>query len=134
LSYLLDTDIVSNTIKKQPSAALLDRLAAVPRAEQFTSVITLGEMWYGALCSPNAERIRNRIETDVLPRLNVVDFDVDAAAAYANARFELESRGTPVAEADLRIAAIALARGFTLVTGNIRHFARVPGLRVENWL
>ncbi len=42
--------------------------------------------------------------------------------------------GQRVAEPDLRVAAIALARDATLVTGNVRHFERVPGLRIENWL
>ena len=46
----------------------------------------------------------------------------------------LESRGTPVGDADLRIGAIALTRGLMVVTGNVRHFERIPGLAVENWL
>ena len=57
-----------------------------------------------------------------------------AARRYGEVRTELERRGTPLGDADLRIAAIALARGLTVVTGNIRHFQRVPGLQVENWL
>jgi tRNA(fMet)-specific endonuclease VapC len=46
----------------------------------------------------------------------------------------LEERGLPLADADLRIAAIALANDLTLVTGNVRHFRRIPDLAVENWL
>jgi tRNA(fMet)-specific endonuclease VapC len=46
----------------------------------------------------------------------------------------LERAGTPLPEPDLRIAATALARSLTVATGNIRHFARIPGLNVENWL
>ncbi len=53
---------------------------------------------------------------------------------YGQLRAELESTGERVAEPDLRIAAIVLARDATLVTGNVRHFARIPELRVENWL
>ena len=53
---------------------------------------------------------------------------------YGRLRAELERNGRPLAEPDLRIAAIALARELTLVSGNARHFGRVPGLRVENWL
>ena len=47
---------------------------------------------------------------------------------------QLESAGEPLAEPDLHIASIAIARDLTLVTANARHFARVPDLRVENWL
>jgi len=42
--------------------------------------------------------------------------------------------GTPLATADLQIASIALAHNLILITGNVRHFERVPGLIVENWL
>ncbi|HSR22290.1 MAG TPA: hypothetical protein VLW53_01985 [Candidatus Eisenbacteria bacterium] len=49
-------------------------------------------------------------------------------------RADLERSGRPLAEPDLRIAAIALAHDLTLVTGNGRHFSRIPGLRVESWL
>lgn len=46
----------------------------------------------------------------------------------------MERLGITLGDADLRIAAIALARGLTVVTGNVRHFQRVPGLPIENWL
>ncbi len=61
-------------------------------------------------------------------------FDTAAARIYAEVRADLERRGTPLDGADLRIAAIALAHGHTVVTANVRHFGRVPGLPVENWL
>ena len=46
--YLLDTDILSNLLKRAPSMALISKLAAVPAELQFTSSITLGELFYGA--------------------------------------------------------------------------------------
>jgi len=54
--------------------------------------------------------------------------------SYARLRAELEIAGTPISPNDLWIAAQALAEGATLVTANVREFARVPGLRLENWL
>ena len=69
-----------------------------------------------------------------MPHLPVLPFDGDAARRYGEVRAELECQGTPLGEADLRIGAIALSRGLTVVTGNIRHFQRIPGLSVENWL
>jgi tRNA(fMet)-specific endonuclease VapC len=53
---------------------------------------------------------------------------------YGRLRAQLEREGRRIGEPDLRIAAIALARDLTLVTGNVRHFQRVPDLRIENWL
>lgn len=70
----------------------------------------------------------------LLPNLSVLPFDVAAAHRYGEVRAELERRGTPLGEADLRIGAIALTRGLTVVTGNVRHFQRIPDLSVENWL
>jgi tRNA(fMet)-specific endonuclease VapC len=65
---------------------------------------------------------------------SVLPFDKAAAEAYGPLRAELESIGKRLDGPDLRIAAIALSRDLTLVTGNVRHFSRVPGLRIENWL
>ena len=133
--YLLDTDILSNLMRRSPSSALVARVARVPSEEQFTSSITLGELVYGA------HRLRERttilmekIEDALLPNLPVLAFDTAAARRYGEIRAELERLGTPMGDADMRIAAIALARGLRVVTGNERHFRRVPGLETENWL
>lgn len=133
--YLLDTDVLSNLLKRAPSMALITKLAAVPAELQFTSSITLGELLDGARRrGPLADRLLAQIETRLLPELPVLPFDAAAARRYGEIRSELEQRGTPLGDADLRIAAIALARGLTVVTGNVRHFRRVPGLTVENWI
>ena len=73
------------------------------------------------------------IEKPLLPNLLVLPFDALAARRYGEARAELERHGVPLDGPDMRIGAIALARGFIVVTGNVRHFQRIPGLRVENW-
>ncbi len=133
--YLLDTDILSNLLKPAPPTALIVRLAAVPAAEQATSSITVGELIYGAACrGPQAAVLLARIEVLLLPNLPVLPFDDAAARRYGTLRAELEAAGTPLAEPDLRIASIALTHDLTLVTGNLRHFGRISGLAVENWL
>ncbi len=75
-----------------------------------------------------------RIEDTLSPNLPVLPFDTSAARRYGEIRVELEQRGTPIGDADVRIAAIALAHELKVVTGNERHFRRVPGLETENWL
>lgn len=133
--YLLDTDILSNLLRRAPSPGLIARIAAIPPEQQFTSSITLGELVYGARrLGDRAAHLLKRIEDTLLPNLPVLPFDAAAARRYGEVRAELERRGTPTGDADLRIASIALARGLTIVTGNVRHFERVPGLTVENWL
>jgi tRNA(fMet)-specific endonuclease VapC len=133
--YLLDTDILSNLLRRTPSATLLTKLASVPSEQQFTSSITLGELVYGAHRSKaRTDSLLQRLDETLLPNLPVLPFDVPAGRRYGEVRAELERRGTPIGDADLRIASIALARNLAVVTGNVRHFRKVPGLAVENWL
>jgi tRNA(fMet)-specific endonuclease VapC len=133
--YLLDTDTLSNLLKRRSSPPLLGRLAAVPAADQFTSSITVGELVYGAMrVSDRREELIERIEHVLLARVQVLPFERDAAYQYGALRAYLEQRGTPLADADMRIAGVTLAQNLILVTGNVRHFQRVPNLRIENWL
>lgn len=131
--YLLDTDILSNLMKRKPSVRLQARVASVPAEAQFSSSITLGELMFGAK-KKGSSRLVREVEDRVASYLPMLPFDADAARRYGDIRAELERRGTPIGDADLRIASIALARGLTVVTGNTKHFARVPDLVLENWL
>ncbi|MBI3947171.1 MAG: type II toxin-antitoxin system VapC family toxin [Armatimonadetes bacterium] len=132
--YLFDTDIVTHPLKPRPQSALVTRLSALGKEQQHISTVTLGEIIYGALRSPRPSYHLARLQQLVLPRVQVLPYDADAAHRYGAIRAELERSGQPLADLDLQVAAIALSRGLTLVTGNTRHFERVPGLRVENWL
>jgi predicted nucleic acid-binding protein len=133
--FVLDTDIVSNLVKQRPSNLLIGRLAAVPADEQYTSSITLGEILYGILrARSGSEALRQRIDRLLSSVMTILPFDANAARYYGQIRADLESRGQSIGDADTRIAAIAMSRGFVVVTGNVRHFVRVPDLRVENWL
>ncbi|MDA0987727.1 MAG: type II toxin-antitoxin system VapC family toxin [Chloroflexi bacterium] len=132
--YLFDTDVLSNILKQSPLPSLIARLAVVPSEDQFTSAITVGEMVYGAFRSPRRDHLLQQLEERVWPNVRVLPFDRNAGETYGRLRADLERLGTPVAEPDLRIAAIAMTHDLAVVTGNVRHFVRVPGLRVENWL
>lgn len=132
--YLLDTDILSNLMKRSPSLPLMAKVASVPPQQQHTSSITLGELTYGAnRLGQRSTKLLDKIEK-IVANLSVLPFDSTAAKHYGEVRALLESWGTPVGDADLRIAAIALARGLTVVTANTRHFQRIPNLAVENWI
>lgn len=131
--YLLDTDILSNLMKRKPSVNLQARVATVPADAQFSSSITLGELIFGAR-KKGSSNLMQQVEDRVVSYMPMLPFDADAARRYGDIRAELERRGTPIGDADLRIASIALARGLIVVTGNTKHFERVPDLVVENWL
>jgi len=134
-SYLLDTDVLSNLLRRAPSPLLLRRVALTPAQDQATSSITLGELYYGARrLAEGGNALVERIDATLLPNLAVLPFDASAARRYGELRAELERAGTPIGDADTRIAAIATVNGMTVVTANIRHFERVQGLAVENWL
>ena len=132
--YLFDTDILSQVLKHAPSPALLTRLAAVPAEQQFTSAVTVGEMVYGAYRSDRPDHFLRQLEERLWRNIRILPFNRAAAETYGRVRAQLEGAGTPLAEPDLRIAAIALTHDLTMVTGNVRHFSRVAGLRIENWL
>ena len=132
--YLFDTDIITNVLKKQPSQCLLERLALIPKHQQHISTVTVSEIVYGAMKSSRPAYHLNNLEQILLPSLNVVSFDSKAACVCGRLRAELEKKGQPLDLADLEIASIAIAEDLILVTGNIRHFCRIEGLRLENWL
>jgi tRNA(fMet)-specific endonuclease VapC len=129
-AYCFDTDTISATIKPTPPLHLIRRLATVPVADQFTTSITVAELIYGAR-RVGREALTARVEAVVLGAQEVLPFDTTAARKFGELKAELERHGKPLAEPDLRIA---VSRGLTLVTRNVRHFRRVPGLVVENWI
>jgi len=132
--YLFDTDLMSRVVKADPPRALVERLSRIPRALQFTTSINAAEVYYGASRTGRRDELVRAFERLVLPRLTVLPFDLESAKVFGRLKAALEGRGRPRSEPDLRIAAIALQHGLTIVTGNVRHFADIPGLAVENWL
>jgi tRNA(fMet)-specific endonuclease VapC len=132
---ILDSDILIALGRSRWRRHLADRLAGV-RGPIYTTAINWGELWRGLRRLPPEERepLSRRYEWDLLPLVGVLDYTRSCAEIYAEVRVELESRGQRLDEADLMIAAVALRHDMVLVTGNTRHFRRVPGLRLENWL
>jgi tRNA(fMet)-specific endonuclease VapC len=131
--YCFDTDTLSAVIRRDPPLHLIRRLAQVPPADQATTTITLGELLYGA-ARRGSERLTRQVREVVSTATSILPFDGEAAEVYGPLRARLEREGRRLDEPDLRIASIALSRGLTVVTSNVRHFARVPDLAVENWL
>ncbi len=132
--YLFDTDILSDVLKKRRSAGLMARLEATPRAAQFTSAVNAAEVYFGVLRKEGREDLLRYYEGEIFSRLVILPFDQDSARIFGRIKADLERRGLPRFEADLQIAAIAIANNLTLVSGNIRHYGSIPGLRVENWI
>ena len=132
--YLFDTDVVTNIFKQKPAPKLLKRLAAVEQRHQHIATTTVAEIVYGAWKSERPRYHLENLEKILLPAVNIVSLDGKAAYVCGALRARLEKAGMPLALADLEIAAIAIVNQLVLVTGNVRHFARIPELPVENWL
>ena len=132
MAYLFDTDAISEVLKPRPAAGYVRWLASIPREEQFTSSVVVGELYKGAFRSSAVTRHLENVEKRVLPAVTVLSYDTAAARVYGQVRAQLESTGRPLADADLQIAATAIHHGLDLVTGNLRHFSRIPGLTVRH--
>jgi len=132
--FLFDTDILSNIVKKIPSPILLAKLKKVPKDLQFTSSINIAEIYYGASRSSKRDAIIRIFEEKVFPHISILPFDEGSARIYGELKAKLEKYGVIKSEPDLRIAAIVLQHRLILITGNIKHFKNIPGLKSENWL
>jgi predicted nucleic acid-binding protein len=132
--FLFDTDAISEVLRKRPAEVYVRWLGTVPREDQFTSAVVVAELYKGAFASEHATVHVSNIETRVLPSLTILPFDVAVARVYGQIEAMLRKGGRPLADADLQIAATALHHGLELVTGNVRHFERVPGLSLNRIL
>ncbi len=136
--YLFDTDVLSWLAKKRRPEGLMPRLAATPVAAQFTTAVNVAEIYHGIFRLEVEDSTRESLleffDGQVFPRLTILPFEREDARAYGRLRASLERKGRPRFEPDLQIAAIALRHRLIVVTGNVRHFEGIPGLKVENWL
>ena len=112
--------------------AVVDRRSA-ESDEVVTTWVTASELFYGAAKSASQEA-NSKLVVRFLDTLPVVAPDLSSARLFGELKARLAAGGQIVADADLFIAAIALSRGATIVTGNRKHYERIPGLLVENWL
>jgi len=134
MAFLFDTDAISELLRPRPAKAYIQWLKRVSREEQFTSAVVIGEMYKGAYRSRTPEKHLAHIEQDILPAVTVLPYDVGTAKVFGRIRANLEETGAILPDADLQIAATALRHGLELVTGNIRHFRRIAGLKINKIL
>ena len=130
--YLLDTNICIYIAQHNPPA-VRERFARHTSRELAMSVITLGELRFGAEKSPSRERSLSVI-TRLEQLIPVYTLPETAGEHYGQIRAGLSSIGQTIGNNDLWLAAHARAAGWILVTNNEREFIRVPGLQVENWV
>lgn len=130
MRYLLDTNIASDLVRN-PQGRVADRIFKVSETQVFTNIIVAAELRYGTE-KKQSERLLAQLEA-VLGAIEVLPFEKPADAAYGALRAQLEHAGQPIGANDLLIAAQAMALDCILVTDNVKEFARIKQLRVENW-
>jgi tRNA(fMet)-specific endonuclease VapC len=132
--YLIDTNILSELIKKNPNPNFMIRLRTTPTNALFSASICIMELRYGALKRGNPADLWKKIEQQILPRIQILGFSYKEALKAAELIHHLFSTGQPVGIEDVMIASIALCNGLAVVSANTKHFSRIPDLRIENWL
>ena len=138
MSVLLDTNVVSELIRKSPDPAVEAWASGHPLEELFFSAVGETELRYGAAILPAGRRretlvadiermLRNAFEDRVLP------IDSAAARAYADIAAARRFAGRPLAPADCQIAAIARSRGMAVATRNVRDFVDTGVEVIDPW-
>jgi tRNA(fMet)-specific endonuclease VapC len=131
VKYLLDTNICIY-IQRQKPENVLARFRGLKPGEALISVITWGELMYGAEKSSRKETVMALLD-EFSVFVPVLPMPEQAGRAYGRIRAFLETQGTPIGNNDLWIAAHAITENLILVTNNEREFARIPDLTVQNW-
>lgn len=127
---MLDTNIVSALVY-EPQGTVYEKIVEVGEENVFTSIFVHAEIWYGVK-KKGSEALSKKV-ANVTQRIYIAAFTMPGDRHYADVRLALR-QGRNIGPNDLWIAAHALALDAVLVTANESEFARVPGLKIENWL
>ncbi len=128
---LLDTNVCIDYLTAR-YPLVVGRIQRVSPEDLCVSSIAAAELRYGADKSSNPSRNHARLDL-FFAEMPCLEFDLEAAAAYGAVRAGLERIGRTIGAHDMLIAAHALSARLLLVTANVREFARVRGLALENW-
>lgn len=130
--FLLDTNTCIYIRQRKPPQ-VVERFRALRANEAALSVISFGELHYGAEKGPNPAKAREELAA-LADVIQILPLPEDAGLAYGAIRAALQKKGHMIGSNDAWIAAHALAVGLVIVTNNEREFRRVPNLIVENWI
>ena len=132
--YLLDTNILSELIKKRPQRQLVTNLRSKTAHVLLTSCICIMELRFGSMLREDSDKFWERITKEIISRVNIIQIGAKEALTAGDILAALRKTGQIIGIEDVLIAASALTHQCNLVTANTRHFSRIKGLKVENWL
>lgn len=124
---VVDTNVISEVMRSQPSPPILDWLNTQDSSQLFITTVTLAEIGYGLRVLPDGQRrwqLHSRFEQFIAQAFEerVLDFTASAARAYAEILGHRKELGRPMSLPDAQIAGIAHAHGFAVATRNIKDF------------
>jgi len=126
---MLDTDTVSLLVRKNP--LVIKNLIKHEKDEICISAITYAELRFG-LEKKGSEKLQNEVNA-ILGKLSIIDFNSSQSEIYGKLRLKLENSGRPLGDMDILIASAALSIGAILVSHNVKHFSKIPGIKIEDW-
>ncbi len=136
---VLDTNVLSEVLRRAPESSVMDWLAIQPRVSLFTTAVTRGEILFGIRLLPDGKRRRGLWEAakaifdeDFAGR--VLSFDNDAADMYAEVSASRRSAGKPLSQFDAMIVAMTRSRGAGLATRNVKDFEDCGVKLVNPWV
>lgn len=127
---ILDTDVCIEILRGN-TRVIARRRATLDRV--VTTWITAAELYYGAAKS-RAPQDKREVVKEFLTTLEAIGLDERSAQQFGSTKADLEKAGQGLADADLFIGSICLAHNALLVTGNGRHYGRIKGLTIEDWI
>ncbi|HHU37605.1 MAG TPA: type II toxin-antitoxin system VapC family toxin [Treponema sp.] len=130
--YLLDTNICIYIINNCPKH-VVDHIKTLKVYQVKLSSISLAELEYGASKSRAREKNRHAL-IGFVSAFDILDFNDSDAEVFGIIRADLERKGIVIGPYDMQIAAQAITRDLILVTNNTAEFARIPQLKLENWV
>ena len=130
MKRLLDTSTLVDFLRGDANTVAAMRRADV--SDLVTSTLVVEELFAGTALARDSHTELFRVDSLLRP-LRVLPFDQKSARAAGLLRMMLQKQGTPIGNSDRMIAATAIAHDASVVTSNVREFARVPGLIVEDW-
>lgn len=131
MKYLLDTNICVYWLKGNEQ--IEQKILFVGMDNVALSFINVSELYYGAYKSQRIDSNLNLVR-QLTEQLDVVESDEAINEIFGQLKADLESVGAIIDDADLFIAACAKVHGLILVTNNMKHFKRIKGLKLENWV
>jgi tRNA(fMet)-specific endonuclease VapC len=128
--YLLDTDTIIYSLKGKEK--VVDNIRARADAPKAISVITYGELAYGAEKSQHTAKNLAKVHRlrEIFP---VIELSCSIMDTFGGMKAEMHRKGTVVNDFDLLIAATAITLGYSVVSNNEKHFSMIPDLQFENW-